>query len=299
MTNPIRKFMPRSKRTRIALGATAGGLLMAGAGAFAYAALVGGDAVIHACVDPRGGVRIIDAQSGHCFSNETLVTWNEKGQQGATGATGAVGATGAAGPAGPAGATGPAGVPGIPGSTGATGAPGSIGATGPAGPAGAQGPAGPAGGGGPGAPNRQTIGNVVFVGRAQGTIGGDGDAPVGVVSYQWNITTPIDPSSGLPTGKHQDGQFTITKQVDSASPRLMQALVTNETLSTVTLHILSASGDTLETFTFVNALLVSDTQSHTGAAGDLPLEQVSFSFQKVTETVGSFVTTDDRSGPPA
>ena len=73
---------------------------------------------------------------------------------------------------------------------------------------------------------------------------------------------------------------------------------TNETLSTVTLHILSASGDTLETFTFVNARLASDTQSHTGAAGDLPLEQVSFSFQKVTETVGSFVTTEDRSGPP-
>jgi type VI secretion system Hcp family effector len=295
MTSSIRQLMPRSKRARIAIGVTAGGLLMAGIGAVAYAALVGSDGVIHACVGPTGGVRVIDSQTGRCFGNETLVTWNQKGPQGATGAAGPVGATGVAGPAGPAGATGPAGVAGIPGPTGATGSPGAMGSSGPSGPQGAQGPAGPAGSGGPGAPNRQTIGNVVFVGRVQGNIGGDGDAPIGVVSYQWNIATPVDPSSGLPTGRHQDGQFTLTKQVDSASPRLMQALVTNETLTTVTVRILSTTGDTLETFTFTNATLVSDTQSQTGAAGDLPLEQISLSFQKVTETVGSFVASDDRS----
>lgn len=45
--------------------------------------------------------------------------------------------------------------------------------------------------------------------------------------------SPRDPASGLPTGKRLHKPIVITKELDSASPRLAQALRTNEILRTV------------------------------------------------------------------
>jgi type VI secretion system Hcp family effector len=285
MTNPLRNFVPRSRRARLALGGTIGGLLLAGIGAVAYAALVGGDGVIHACVDRSGNVRIIDAQADACRGNETAVSWNQQGPQGQIGPQGVTGATGPQGPTGSTGATGPAGAIGPAGENGA------LGAQGPAGPQGAQGPAGPAGSGGPGAPNKQVVGNIITLqGMRQGDIIGDG-GPIRLLSFQWNLTNPFDPASGGGAGKLQVGAFTIIKAVDAASPKLTQALATSEVLPRIEINVLSAGGDTLESFRFTDAVLTSSTQSETGAVGDQPLEQLSFTFRRVDETVGSTTTT--------
>jgi type VI secretion system secreted protein Hcp len=42
-------------------------------------------------------------------------------------------------------------------------------------------------------------------------------------------------AAALPTGKRQHSPITITKETDAASPKLMQAMATNEVLSNVTI----------------------------------------------------------------
>ncbi|HEX5164173.1 MAG TPA: hypothetical protein VFV93_02155 [Thermomicrobiales bacterium] len=74
-----------------------------------------------------------------CPGNQTLIVWNEKGQQGDPGPQGAQGPQGPQGAQGIQGEPGPAGPQG---NTGPQGPAGPAGDPGPAGPAGAQGPAG-------------------------------------------------------------------------------------------------------------------------------------------------------------
>ena len=73
----------------------------------------GGDmTMIHACVGPSGGVRIVDA-SAACRGSETAVDWNVQGLKGDKGRSqvlqGPKGDPGVQGPKGDQGDTGPAG----------------------------------------------------------------------------------------------------------------------------------------------------------------------------------------------
>jgi type VI protein secretion system component Hcp len=307
MTRLIAKLV-RSKRAGVAL-IVAAALVMAGAGAAAYAALGGGNDVIRACVDLRGNVRIIDSSSDRCRDNETLLTWNQRGPQGVTGPAGPVGVPGATGPAGAHGLTGAMGPAGPQGATGATGP---VGATGPQGPAGPPGPAGSV----LGIPNRQPVGTISMVGAIQGAIPSDGGA-IPILSYSWGVTTPIDPTSGSPSGRAMHGSFTIVKQVDDATPKLLQALVGNESLQNVTITIPVTNVAESETITLTGATLIGVNQSGTVAGacpccpppanggttgagnpnaignvavvvtlpGGGPVEQVTINFEGATETV--------------
>lgn len=85
--------------------------------------------VINACVDRRGGVRIVAAGTP-CDSREVPLSWNqvgpagpagEIGPRGPEGPAGAAGATGEQGPEGPAGPQGAQGIQGPPGEPGLTG----------------------------------------------------------------------------------------------------------------------------------------------------------------------------------
>lgn len=295
-----------SKRGRVAL-IVAAALVMAGAGAAAYAALGGGNDVIRACVDLRGNVRIIDSSSDRCRDNETLLTWNQQGPQGATGPAGPIGLPGAAGPAGAIGLTGAAGPAGT---QGATGVAGPAGATGP------QGPAGPPGlaGGGAGTPNIQNVGTISAVGTIQGAIPSDGSA-IPILSYSWGVATPIDPTTEAPSGKVKHGSFTVVKQVDGATPKFFQALVANEVLQNVTITVPVLNVAEPETITLTGATVIAINQSGTvsgtcpccpppanggmtavgnlnvagAVAGTLPgagpVEQVTINFEGATETV--------------
>jgi len=284
MANVFLKILPSGRRARIALAATAGAFLLAGIGAAAYAALQDGKGVIHACVDGKGATRIIDVSVDACRKGETAISWNQTGPQGPAGANGTPGAQGAPGlqgAPGPAGAAGPAGAGGPPGAQGVQGPQGATGPQGPAGPSGAS-----CNGGGSGAANKVTVGGITFTGTKSGKID-NGGQPLGVLSYQWGLNGAFDPSSGLPTGKVTSTPFKIVKLVDDATPRLMKLLVTNEVVDIqMTVAKPGTNGETLETLTFENAHLVSQVQSDTGASGDVPLEEVSFLFPKVSEEVG-------------
>jgi type VI secretion system Hcp family effector len=278
MKNMLVRVMPRRKSGRLVVGGIVGAFVMAGVGAFAYAALQTKDGVIHACVDVVGIVRIVDP-SAPCRRGEVRVTWNQTGPEGPAGPAGARGINGVPGAAGLPGAPGAIGPAGAQGPAGTDGLPGAPGAIGPAGP---QGPAGAGGGGGPGVPNKQVIGTLT---AEKSEI--DNGVPINLLSYHWGLTKPADSGSGLPTGKVQIGSFTITKSVDAASPLLLQAMAGGDTIRIVQISLFAPGGQTtLGTFKFENVVLTSRIESHTGAVGDGPLEELSFTFQKMAEQIG-------------
>lgn len=51
-----------------------------------------------------------------------------------------------------------------------------------------------------------------------------------VIGTSHEVESPRDAASGLPTGKRQHKPFTITKEIDMATPLLYNALVNNENI---------------------------------------------------------------------
>jgi hypothetical protein len=91
-------------------------------GGVAYGAIPSASGVITSCYNKStGAVRFVD-ETVACTTNETRLTFNQKGQ---TGPAGPAGPTGPAGRAGPTGLTGPAGPQGVKGDKGDKGDPGS------------------------------------------------------------------------------------------------------------------------------------------------------------------------------
>lgn len=56
---------------------------------------------------------------------------------------------------------------------------------------------------------------------------------IDVYGFSHEVVSPRDAATGLPTGKRQHRPISITKRIDKSSPLLMQALVTNESLTVV------------------------------------------------------------------
>ena len=54
--------------------------------------------------------------------------------------------------------------------------------------------------------------------------------------YRYSVITQLDPQSGASSGSRKHQPITITKEVDSASPNLYQALCANEVFKTVKLE---------------------------------------------------------------
>jgi type VI secretion system secreted protein Hcp len=86
-----------------------------------------------------------------------------------------------------------------------------------------------------------------------------------VLSFEYGVQSPFDPNSGLPTGKRKHDPITITREVDSASPLLWQALCTNEALESVTFTFdktgSGSSGKRFRTIEVKNALISSIKQA--------------------------------------
>ncbi len=121
--------IPRSAAVTL----TAAIIVTAGTAAVAYAAIPGGDGVIHGCYKKEAGtLRVID-DTGTCRPSEVALEWNQTGPQGPQGPTGPTGPDGPQGPQGEQGPDGPKGDTGDPGPKGDKGEPG------PAGPAGVSG----------------------------------------------------------------------------------------------------------------------------------------------------------------
>jgi hypothetical protein len=56
---------------------------------------------------------------------------------------------------------------------------------------------------------------------------------IGVLGFQIEVTSPRDVATGLASGKRQYKPVQVVKSLDKSSPKLFQALTTNEVLTSV------------------------------------------------------------------
>jgi type VI secretion system secreted protein Hcp len=121
-----------------------------------------------------------------------------------------------------------------------------------------------------------------------------GEAAGGAI-HLTNVVHQMDPSSGMASGKRQHNAITITKAVDSASPRFAQALATNETMKTVQIVFQgngSGAGKVAQKIVLTNATILAIRK-----AGNT--EQITLGYQtsEVTWTDGGKTAMDDWSVP--
>jgi len=119
-----------------------------------------------------------------------------------------------------------------------------------------------------------------------------------IISLRFQVVSPRDPQSGLPTGKRQWRPIVVTKEWDSSSPMLYRAASSNElaefkiefgnswlSFKNASLIDFRRPGGNVETFTFEYGGVVAGQ----GAAGrpvqsESELTQLMFTYQKITWT---------------
>lgn len=140
--------------------------------------------------------------------------------------------------------------------------------------------------------NLKIIGFVTIEGTKQGKLKNDDGNPQSKIKiygleYQANQITGI--STNMITGKRQHSPVTITKPLSYCTPQLYQALYTNEVLKYVMIELVKRQGDGSEmvyyTIKLTNATVskISEKAEPVAASfsNNLPLEEVSFSFQRI------------------
>jgi len=120
--------------------------------------------------------------------------------------------------------------------------------------------------------------------------GHDNESAVKGITH--NITIPRDPLSGQPSGQRVHSPYVITKLLDKASPLLMNALVSGETLTKVEVkkYRTNYEGKLEHYYTTIleDAVIVdvnTDAPHRLGAnelADVAPLEHISFSYRKIS-----------------
>ena len=120
------------------------------------------------------------------------------------------------------------------------------------------------------------------------------------ISYNHKVLSPRDAATGQASGKRQHSPVVIEKAIGAASPQLMQALISNETLPSVVFEF--QGKDSVEyTVELSNATvgrIVQSTDQGADTGGTTSqtgvFEKVSFFYEKITfeSTVGQTVTQD-------
>jgi type VI secretion system secreted protein Hcp len=133
-------------------------------------------------------------------------------------------------------------------------------------------------------------------GQKQGTFKGDDAGKdkgrIALTAFAMDVLSPRDASSGLPSGKRQYKPIMVRKEIGASSPQFLQAMATNEVLTSVLIEFLSSNAAGLATLDYrvelTNAIVSEFKQSiDTAAAGGPPidtrrLEEIQFVFQRIT-----------------
>ncbi|MCC7537975.1 MAG: type VI secretion system tube protein Hcp [Deltaproteobacteria bacterium] len=130
-----------------------------------------------------------------------------------------------------------------------------------------------------------------------------------VIASSEKILSPRDPQSGLPTGQRMHTPFTITKQVDKASPLIYNALCTNENITEAVIkywtpQIKATTGVGAEvqhyTIKLVNANIASinfvmPNIKHPELVKLVEYEEIAFTYQRIewTWNEGGILAMDD------
>jgi type VI secretion system secreted protein Hcp len=140
------------------------------------------------------------------------------------------------------------------------------------------------------------------MGQIKGSANGMGKQnAIECIGFNYAVQSPVDQASGMPSGKRQHLPIVIVKHIDIASPLLFQSAFTNDLLKTVTIELVKRGLDgrivIFETITLTNAS-VSKVSQYGGTASpekllpnSNPLEEVTFTFQKIEITNNEAKTT--------
>jgi type VI secretion system secreted protein Hcp len=127
---------------------------------------------------------------------------------------------------------------------------------------------------------------VTITGHKQGRFKGSGaNGSIEAWSFHLGVVSPRDRATGSASGARQYKQITFKKAFDAASPQLMTALSSNETLDQVRIEFLpskeaSAAGDSVvETIVLTNAAVASFDQD-----SDDDSDAVSLTFETIQMT---------------
>jgi type VI secretion system secreted protein Hcp len=151
---------------------------------------------------------------------------------------------------------------------------------------------------------------VTITGAKQGVFKGESTKAnekdkIPVLDFGYEVISPRDPTSGLPSGKRQHRPVTFVKAWGAATPQIFAALVNNETLKTVLFEFTrvdqTGKEAVFQTVALVNAS-VSGLKEYTEAnarGGSDDLDLVSLTFQRITITNndGGTTATDDWTAP--
>ena len=124
-----------------------------------------------------------------------------------------------------------------------------------------------------------------------------------ILSYSWGVSQAT--GSATSTGgarsaqrcDHQD--FSITKVLDKASPKLFLACCKSEHVPSVTIELCRATGDKQKYMEYkLSDVLISSVRpgGAAQASENLPLEEISFNYGKCELT---YTATDHKTGKPA
>lgn len=133
-------------------------------------------------------------------------------------------------------------------------------------------------------------------GRVQGEILGSvemhgREGTILVYSFGHNLRLPLDPNTGMPTGKRQHSPLEILKEFDRSSPKLYQAMITGEELTEVLIKFYridpAGAEEHYYTIKLENALIVRITPNFPSALDPdferyKHMEIVAFYYQKIT-----------------
>ena len=268
-----------------------------GATGIAVASVPDPTGAINACYSTHNGtLKIVDPSTGQaCNTNERPLTWNVQGLPGSVGPTG---------PAGPAGAPGAAGPPGRDGAVIALAGPCS---DLPAGVPPSTDPTDPAGG-----PGAEGGANGIFLKLAatpgESKIAGHVD-DIEVDSFSWGTSNTgchagigggtASSGAGGGAGKVTFGTFRIHKSLDKSSPLLQQDLLTGVPITSGHLAFVKHGTEYLGV-DFTTLFVVSESLgTGTGSGGGGGLEEdVTFNFEKSTQTYTPTATNGTVTGPP-
>lgn len=119
-----------------------------------------------------------------------------------------------------------------------------------------------------------------------------------VFGFGHSITIPTDPQSGRPTGQRIHQPLRIFKAFDNSSPKLYQALVTGERLSSVVIKFyrVALTGQQEHYYTIeLRDALIKDITAAAGSDGNGTREVVSYTYRTIIWTVenGGITAQDD------
>ncbi|AXH95522.1 Hcp family type VI secretion system effector [Ornithinimicrobium avium] len=134
--------------------------------------------------------------------------------------------------------------------------------------------------------------------------GGDprGRGTITVVELRHTLTTPWDASTGRASGAPRHAPVVVTKELDRASPLLAEAWASNAVLTSWRLEVLGTDGLGRRVPVYAVELrraVVVQIVVQTPEDGELPLESVSFAYERITWTWSAGnVTATAGWGPP-